>query len=192
MNVSWKTIGGVNMKDINFLVEENPFENEIQKEEKERVSTVKIIVTIIIVATCIFILFVPGIYVKSLEAKALAIEDSLTEARFKEVRTVKAQLSDVTNKVSRKKAILNGIDSKNLSASQALLTVKNTLPSGCYIKTINFNSNSISISGVAESTFVFSDLLSNIDRLKLFDGGSPGLSVQETQSEVEFSITYSR
>lgn len=180
------------MKDINFLVEDNPFENELQEEKEKSVPVAKIIVTVLIITIGILILLVPGIYVKSLDKKAISIENSLTDERFKEVRAVKTQLSDVTNKVSRKKAILNGIDSKNLSASQALLTVKNTLPSGCYIKTINFNSNSISISGVAESTFVFSDLLSNIDRLKLFDGGSPGLSVQETQSEVEFSITYSR
>ena len=180
------------MKDINFLVEDNPFENELQEEKEKSVPVAKKIVTVLIITIGILILLVPGIYVKSLDKKAISIENSLTDERFKEVRTVKAQLSEVTNKVSSKKAIINGIDYEYISASQTLLIVENALPSGCYLKSLNFNGNSISINGIAESSFIASDFWANMDRLQLFKGSPQGFSMEETQSAVDFSMTYSR
>jgi Tfp pilus assembly protein PilN len=71
-----------------------------------------------------------------------------------------------------------------------LLIIENALPSGCYLKTVNFNGRSVSISGVAENSFIVSDFLGKMDRLELFNSGSQGISLKETQSEVEFSVTY--
>ena len=178
------------MKDINFLVSENPFEKELQKEKKKSTSAARVIALVMVMLVGTSVLIAPGIYVRILEGRASAVEKKLTDTRFNEVRSVKAQLTQVMKKVDAKKAIINGIDTENIPASQALLIVKNALPPGCYLKSINFNGSSVSISGVAENSFIVSDFLGKMDRLKLFNSSSQGISLKETQSSVEFSVTY--
>lgn len=177
------------MKDINFLVSENPFEKELKKEKKST-SAVRVIVLGLVITVGTAILLAPGIYVRILDGRASAVEQKLTDQKFGEVRSVKAQLTQVTKKVDNKKAIINGIDSENIPASQALLIIENALPSGCYLESVNFNGNSVSIRGVAENSLIVSDFFGKMDRLKLFDGGSQGISFEETQGAVKFSVTY--
>lgn len=177
------------MKDINFLVSENPFEDGLQKDKKS-FSAVKAIALVLVIAVGMAVLLAPGIYVKMLDARASAIERKLADERFNEVRSVKAELNQVTKMVDNKKAIINGIDAENIPASQALLIIKNALPSGCYLKSINFNGNSVTISGVAKNSIIVSDFLGKMDRLKLFESSSQGISLKETQDSVEFSTTY--
>jgi Tfp pilus assembly protein PilN len=181
--------GGVNMKDINFLVSENPFEKELKKEKKST-SAVRVIVLVLVITVGTAILLAPGIYVRILDGRASAVEQKLTDQKFGEVRSVKAQLTQVTKKVDNKKAIINGIDSENIPASQALLIIENALPSGCYLRTVNFNGRSLSINGIAENSFIVSDFFGKMDRLQLFNSNSQGISLNETQSAVEFSVTY--
>jgi len=181
--------GGVDMKDINFLVSENPFERELKKEKKSA-SAVKVIALVLVMAVGTAILLAPGIYVRILDGRALAVEQKLTDAKYSEVRTVKAQLANVTRKVDNKKAVINGIDARNIPASQALLIIENALPSGCYLRSVKFSGNSVSVSGVAENSLIVSDFLGKMDRLKLFESSSQGMSLKETQSAVEFSVTY--
>ena len=177
------------MKDINFLVSENPFEKELKKEKKST-SAVRVIVLGLVITVGTAILLAPGIYVRILDGRASAVEQKLTDQKFGEVRSVKAQLTQVTKKVDNKKAIINGIDSENIPASQALLIIENALPSGCYLRTVNFNGRSLSINGIAENSFIVSDFLGKMDRLQLFNSNSQGISLNETQSAVEFSVTY--
>jgi Tfp pilus assembly protein PilN len=184
-----ETDGGVDMKDINFLVSENPFEKELKKEKKSA-SAARVIALILAMAVGTAILLAPGIYVRVLDGRAQAVEQKLTDAKYSEVRTVKAQLANVTRRVDNKKAIINGIDADNIPASQALLIIENALPSGCYLESVNFNGNSVSIRGVAENSLIVSDFFGKMDRLKLFDGGSQGISFEETQGAVKFSVTY--
>ena len=181
--------GGVKMKDINFLVSENPFENRLDKEKKSA-PVAKVIALVLVMVVGTAVLLAPGIYVRILDGRASAVEKKLTDERFTEVRRVKAQLTQVTKKVDNKKAIINGIDAENIPASQALLIIENALPSGCYLKTVSFNGRSVSMSGVAENSFIVSDFLGKMDRLELFNSSSQGISLKETQSEVEFSVTY--
>jgi hypothetical protein len=58
--MSWQeTDGGVNMKDINFLVSENPFEKELKKEKKST-SAVRVIVLVLVITVGTAILLAPG------------------------------------------------------------------------------------------------------------------------------------
>jgi len=177
------------MKDINFLISENPFEKELKKEKKST-SAVRVIVMVLVMTVGTAVLLAPGIYVRVLGGRASAVENKLADAKFGEVRRVKAQLTQITREVDNKKAIINGIDSENIPASQALLIIENALPSGCYLKTLNFNGRSLSINGIAENSLIVSDFLGKMDRLQFFDSSSKGLSLEETQSAVEFSVTY--
>lgn len=177
------------MKDINFLVEENPFEGQLQKEKKS-IPAVKITALVLVIAVGIAVLLAPGMYVRILEARASAIEKKLTDVKYSEVKAVKAQLSQVTNKVNSRKAIINAIDAENLPASQILLIAKNALPSGCFIKSVNYNGKSFTISGFSESSLIAMDYLSNLERLQLFESSSQKVPLNETQSVVEFSITF--
>jgi len=176
------------MKDINFLVEENPFAERLEKEKKS-IPAVKITVVVLVIAICTAILLAPGIYVRILEGRASAIENKLTDAKYSEVRVVKSQLSQITNKVKSKKAIINRIDADNIPASQMLLVIQNALPSGCFLNSLNYNGKSFTIKGAAESSFIVTDYMANLDRLKLFECTSHNISLGETQSAVEFSIT---
>ncbi|MDI9481664.1 MAG: pilus assembly protein PilN, partial [Bacillota bacterium] len=90
------------MKDINFLVSENPFEKELKKEKKST-SAVRVIVLGLVITVGTAILLAPGIYVRILDGRASAVEQKLTDQKFGEVRSVKAQLTQVTKKVDNKK-----------------------------------------------------------------------------------------
>jgi len=176
------------MKDINFLVEENPFESQMKK-EKNSIPTVKIIILTIAIAIGAAILLAPGIYIRILEGRALTIERKLTDAKYNEVRDIKAQLSQVSGRVNGKKAVINAIDAQNIPASQLLLIIKNALPSGCFLNSVNYSGKSLTVKGAAESSFIAMDYLANLERLKLIKTSSQNVSFIETQSAVEFSIT---
>ena len=166
------------MKDINFLVEENPFEEGLKKEKKS-ISFVKIAVLVLAIALGSTILLAPGLYLRILEGRAAAIEKKLTDAKYSEVKAVKAQLSQVTSKVNGKKAIINAIDAENIPASQIMLITQNALPSGCFLNSLNYNGKSFTLRGVAESSFIAMDYLANLERLSLFESSSQNISLKE-------------
>lgn len=177
------------MKDINFLVEEKPFEDGLKKEDKST-AAVKILALILVFAVGVAILFVPSTYVRILERRAITIENKLADEKYKEVKAVKAQLSQTISKVSNKKVIINAIDSEYIPASQMLLIVENALPSGCYLKSLNFNGKSVIINGIAENSLIVNDFLGNLSRLKLFTINTHNISIDESQKSVEFSMTF--
>lgn len=177
------------MKDINFLVEETPFEEGLKKEKKS-IPMAKVMVMALVIAIGIAVLLTPGIYVRILEGMAAALEKKLSDEKYNEVRAVKAQLASITGKVSSKKAIINAIETQNVPASQILLTVQNALPSGCFLNSVNYNGKSVTIKGIAESSFIAVDYMANLGRLKIFDTVNYSLSIEESQSDVEFTLNY--
>jgi len=181
--------GGIFMKDINFLVEETPFEEGL-KEEKKSIPAVKITAVVLVIAVGIAVLLAPGIYVRILEGRASAIEKKLTDAKYNEVRAVKSELSSVTGSINNKKSIINAIDNQNVPASQILLTVRNALPSGCFLNSVNYNGKSVTIKGFAESNFIAVDYVNNLQRLKIFESGNLNMSINESESSPEFTLNY--
>lgn len=177
------------MKDINFLIEERPFEEGLQKEKKS-IPAGKVIAIVMVIAIGIFILLIPGLYVRILEGRASALENKLTDAKYTEVRNVKAQLSNITSKVNSKKNIIKTIDSENMEASQLLLIIQNALPSDCFLTSFSYDGKSVSVHGIAGSSFIAMDFLSNLDRLDLFENDNQKITLNESQSAVEFTFTY--
>ncbi len=180
--------GGIFMKDINFLVEERPFESNLKKEKKS-IPAVKILVLILVIVIGTVILLAPGLYIRILEGRALAIENKLTDVKYSEARSIKAQLSYITNKIISKKDVINAIDFENTPVSQIILITQNALPSGCYLTSLSYSGKSFTIRGVAESSFIITDYMTNLERLDFFESSTQSFSLEESQSAIEFTIT---
>ena len=78
-----------------------------QPEKREKsIPAVKILVLILVIVIGTVILLAPGLYIRILEGRALAIENKLTDVKYSEARSIKAQLSYITNKIISKKMLL--------------------------------------------------------------------------------------
>ncbi len=180
------------MKDINFLFTETIAENNEEAENKKgNASTGYVIITVLISLVAVGVLLAPGYYLKKLDKQITSVEQQLTDQKYIELRNVKAKLDAINTAVNGKKAIINDIDSKSMAGSQILLIAEQAVPPNCYFKSLKYSGGSLNLSGKAGSSFVFAELMSNLDRLSSLSRLTESLSLEETQSNFEFNIGYS-
>ncbi|NLN65329.1 MAG: PilN domain-containing protein [Clostridiaceae bacterium] len=179
------------MKDINFLVTE-PLAStkEGAKGKQKSVPAVQIIIFILCLSIAVLALFIPGIMIDRIEKQISDVEHSMTDPKYAALRSAKADLMTITQVVDRKKTVIKDIDQKNPSASQILLLVKQAVPADCYIKSINFSGSTISLSGVAGSSIVYAEFVSNLDRLQQLESHAGALSMEQSLVPVEYSLQY--
>lgn len=179
------------MKDINFLVDgriSNTVENDLDM--KKSIPAAKIIMVVLCVTIGIAILFVPKIVMYSMERQIKEIEQSLKDPKYNELITVKNQYKLLLQNLNNKKAVINDIEQKSATASQIILLVEQAIPSGCYINSLSFTGNTISISGKAENSLVYAELLGNLNRLDLIQGSANGVSFEEAGTSINYSLSY--
>ena len=179
------------MKDINFLVNESASTARADiSEQKKSVPAAQIILFVIGFTVAVLILFIPGIIIAGLEKEVSAVEASMTDPKYAELRNVKAELAVITQNLEGKKAVIRDIDQKNTSASQILVLIEQAIPSNCYVKTISFNGSSISLSGTAANSTAYTELIGNLNRLQQIQGQAGALSMQQSFVPVNFTLSY--
>jgi Tfp pilus assembly protein PilN len=182
----------MNMKDINFLVNDTALgAREANEKQKTVVSIGKTILVILSLTAATLLLFVPGIIISGMESEISEIEQSMLDPKYRELRDTKAQLQIVTDTLNSKKAIINDIDAKSLEASQVILMVENAIPAGCYITSVNYSGSTLELKGKAESSLAYAELLGNLDSLKLLSRNSSNLDLMQTADSIEYSVQYS-
>lgn len=178
------------MKDINFLDTMQGVKGE-KKEQKKSVPAAQIIILVIFLTIGISVLFIPQVMITSLEKQISAVEQSMYDTKYAELRNVKALLTNITQVVDEKKAVIRDIDEKNYSASQILILVEQALPADCYISAFNFSDGSIQLSGVAESSLIYAEFLSHLDRLDQMGRKTGTLTIEKSNVPVDFTLQYS-
>lgn len=178
------------MKDINFLVTEPLTNQDETLTQKKSVPAAKIVLVVLCITIGIAILFLPGIFVKSLEAQIADVEQSMQDAKYRQLAQAKAQYNQVTQDVDGKKAIVKDIDNKSVPSSQIILMVEQALPEGCYLDALGFEGNSLNISGKAVSSLVFAEFMGSLDRLDLLTGSTDSISMEESGTAVTFNLKY--
>ncbi len=179
------------MKDINFLFSESMMEKyESGEKEKKEVSAAKAVLIVLAVLAGVTILFVPGIYVNTLERQVAAVERSLNDAKYTEVRDVKTRLEKIVLSVDSKKAVIKDIDAKSVPASQILLMVEQAIPSGCFFSSVNYSGSSLRISGKADSGTAVAELMGNLDRLHTLTRKTENVQIEQAGSPIDYSVEY--
>jgi len=169
------------MKDINFLFSESMMEKyESGEKEKKEVSAAKAVLIVLAVLAGVTILFVPGIYVNTLERQVAAVERSLNDAKYTEVRDVKTRLEKIVLSVDSKKAVIKDIDAKSVPAS----------PSGCFFSSVNYSGSSLRISGKADSGTAVAELMGNLDRLHTLTRKTENVQIEQAGSPIDYSVEY--
>ncbi len=179
------------MKDINFLMSDTAVTTKTQTNEQEKkVPAAQIIIFVICFTIAVLVLFIPGIIIASLEKQVSAVEQSMYDSKYAELRNVKAEMQNITQIVDGKKAVIRDIDRKNTSASQILVLVEQAVPSDCYISSITFSGSTINLSGVAANTLVYTELVGNLNRLQQIQGNVSAMSMKQSFEQVNFNLRY--
>lgn len=178
------------MKDINFLISESALEKGNLEAQNKDMTAQKIVIIVLCVTFAVAILFAPGFYLGSIKKQITAVEAQINDAKFREVRSVKAQLASITAIVDGKKAIINGIDSRSVPSSQILASIESALPSGCYLSSVSFAQNSVEVKGIADSSLLAAEFMGNLDRLTLFTRMTDSIQIEQAQSPISYNIKY--
>lgn len=179
------------MKDINFLVDghiSNTADNDFGM--KKSIPAAKIIMIILCITIGVAILLAPKIIMYNMDQRIKEVEQSLRDPKYNELTEVKSQYKLLLQNLSNKKAVINDIDQKSATASQIILLVEQAIPSGCYINSLSFTGNTISITGKAENSLVYAELLGNLNRLQLIKGSANGVSLEEAGTSINYSLSY--
>lgn len=181
------------MKDINLLPEDlnKVEENEQAKPSGISINSTGIAVTLIILVLMIASLFAPKIYLMILESNEEALKSQLESSVYKEVRALDSQLASIDSLLSMKKTVIDDIDKKNISVAETILSIKNSVPKGCYITGIDYGANSIKISGYVENVIIMNEFMSNLTKIENFstDGSGDSITYKKTNSAYLFNLT---
>ncbi|MCX7842448.1 MAG: PilN domain-containing protein [Clostridia bacterium] len=184
------------MRDINLLPEEaRDYSANTEKSFKPSVSMspaaiIAIIIALVLMASSIA---APMIYVSYLEKTIEGLRNKINSKEFQEVRVVNNELGSVNGMLNKKNEILLDIEKNSLPVTQAITSVKNAVPKGCYITSLSYSNKSVRIDGVAENTLVMTEFLSSIDRLQNLrrSGANDSMSFDKVNDAYTFSITLS-
>ena len=179
------------MKDINFLMSDKavPAQN-LAGEQQKKVPAAQIIIFVVCFTIAILILFIPNIIIAGLNKQISAVESSMFDPKYTQLRNTKAEMQNITQIVDGKKSVIRDIDRKNTSASQILLMVQQAVPEGCYIRSISFNNKSITIWGIADNSMAYVEFAGNLNRLQQVSGQIGSLSMKQSFEPVSFTLTY--
>lgn len=180
------------MKDINFLVNDSVPSTRIEANEQQKsVPAAQIIIFVLTFTIAVLILFIPGIIIAGIEKQISAVEQSMFDPKYAELRNVKAEMMNISQVVDGKKLVIRDIDQNNTSVSQIIVLVEQAVPAGCYIKSITFSAGAVSLAGVADNSMVYTELVGNLNRLQQISGQAGALSMQQSFVPVDFNLKYS-
>ncbi|MCX7748977.1 MAG: PilN domain-containing protein [Clostridia bacterium] len=181
------------MKDINLLPEEVKAPIMQVKKSSMSISPKFVIVALFVLIIAIATLWLPKLYVTSIEARVEAVNQELESVKYNELKTVKDRVQMVENTISQKKKIINFIDSENYPVSQFLQSIIQSVPKGVDIYSISYQSKSLRISGKQQSYRAADEFISNLSRLGFMSSSEnlQTISLDELGKSFYFDYTFS-
>jgi Tfp pilus assembly protein PilN len=183
------------MKDINFLPDEMKFplrESAQERPAPRRVPVLKIIGLTALLLIAAAFLVLPSVIANRIAAAAEEVSSVALSQKYAQVKLVKSQAASVEALIRIKKDILYDIDSKSQPATEVLNAVKQALPKGCYLESVNYGKGSVKLEGYADSSLMVAEFITNLDMLQLIsrEGGTDGLSIEKANYPCKFSLSY--
>lgn len=155
------------MKDINLLPEEiqasSPYSNN--KVAREGIPIKGIIITVFVLLLFGATLLIPTAYIKVRQMQLDSLEADVKSDRYKEVKSVNAQIASVETNLKSKVEVINYIDDTNISVNELVVAIRGSAPTGCDIHTISVAKGVIELSGKIQETMGIAQFVSNLDRL---------------------------
>jgi len=170
-----------------------PKDSIMQEEKTKPVISSKVkMITVIVIVFALISYIAPLVYVNILNGNLGTIQDKLASSQYNEVRTVKADISRIETKITKKKNVISDIDDKNYLASDLFTSIKQATPQGCVINSIQYRDGKIRISGLAENEITALELMTNLDRLDYIESqtNKEALDITKTGDTFEYEFTF--
>ncbi|MCX7921622.1 MAG: PilN domain-containing protein [Clostridia bacterium] len=162
------------MKDINLLPEEiKATPATVSKQAfKLNISPKVIIISALGILFVIISILVPTMYMKMLDISLKQVNEKLKDKSYSEVISLNSQISAINTEINAKNDILKSIDKQSYPVTDILNTVKFSVPKGCYLYNLKYDSKGLEVKGIADSTLTAAEMLVSIDRLGFIDAKS--------------------
>jgi len=162
--------GGIELKDINLLVEEDKLrqvDESNEKAEKKKGSKVKAVMAVVAaLLIVVFTIALPVMYSQTLKARLSSIQKELEREKYIEIKTLNKQLEASTQAINDKQAVIDTIDREHYSVSEILDILKNAVPQGCTIKDVKFAARTVNVTLVANNPAQIAEFLLDTGRLE--------------------------
>lgn len=164
--------------DINLLPEEI-MSTTTYEQPRSGSGALKWIICLVLIGAVVGVsLVAPYLHIKMLEGELAQLEKDIASERFTEVKKVNADLDSINGVLGKKGTVLNQIDSASYPINDVIVAVSNAAPIGCKLTDLEFKSNKLKITGIAEDNLVVAEFVSSIQRLSFLTLNSE-ISVDE-------------
>lgn len=181
------------MKDINLLPEDVKEAPPAKKAEKtgSSVSVKGILITLLVLLVMGGSIVAPKAYIMFLEKNIEGVRAEINGKPYQELRNVNSQLAEAAGRIDLKNEVLADIEKHSYPVTQAIASIKNVVPRGCYISSFGYDNGTISINGYAENSLTMVEFFSAIDRLQNIkrDGGNDSMSFEKLDSVYSFKLS---
>ena len=154
------------MKDINLLPQDMSGSDYAYNDRKAGISAKAIIIAILVLLVFGATLILPQLYIKTLEMELSSLKSEINDPKYQEVKKVKSDLESINKVINDKMDVINDIDDKNISVNELMTAIKSATPEGCKIFTLQINTASIVIEGIAPDNLIVAEMVSNLSRLR--------------------------
>lgn len=178
------------MKDINLLLEEDKNARPEEKAPGKIGKAAKsITIAIVIAAFVVITLVVPKAYTEALNMRLSSVQDELKEQKYTEVKNINSQLAAVSKVLDEKKEVMRSIDLEGYPVGDILNTVKNNIPEGCVVNSIEYDNKSLKIAVKVQDIANIAGFLLNMDRLSYLQLSDASRNLEVTKTgEYVFSF----
>lgn len=154
------------MKDINLLPQDMTGSNYANNDSKVGISAKAIIIVILALIVFGATLLLPQMYMRTLRMELSSLKSEVKSEKYDEVKKVKKDLESIDKSIFDKTDIINNIDDTNISVNELITAIKSATPEGCELFTLQIDTKSIRIGGIAPDNLVVAEMVSNLSGLK--------------------------
>ena len=168
------------MRDINLLPDEVRSQDvKVLLGNVESNSTAKtktIIMGVIIVTFMAALILFPKIYINLMEAKKNSIDIQMAAQKYVQIKTLKAQLTNIKSILKTKEDVIQSIDERNYPVSEMISMMKHVAPSGSTINRFDYNEKTLKVSVSMKDLIQVAEFVSNAKRYEFL---TPSDSMKE-------------
>ncbi|MCX8130000.1 MAG: PilN domain-containing protein [Clostridia bacterium] len=184
------------MRDINLLPEEIRPGNETTEKIKEKVkvsiSTKTIIIAALTIVIMVVLILIPIIYIKAVDLSIASVDRQLSNKAYKEIKDINAELIAAKAALDSKKQIIKSVDKYSYPVNEITSSLSKVSPKGLEINSVEYDSNSVIITGNAMSSLQASEFLINVDRLEFLSANNmlANVTIDKSNSRCRFEYTF--
>lgn len=177
------------MKDINLLLEEDKVQQAGEKNENAVGKAKMIAMLVAAIMVVALTIALPLIYSRTLDARLSSLQGELELDKYMEIKKLNAQIAENERILKRKQQVMDAIDREHHSAGDIIDIMKNTVPEGCAVKDLDFNTNTVRVTIEAGNAMQVAEFLLNTGRLEFITLADSWNSIAMGKSK-EYSFTF--